>query len=181
MYLSDNTIRKYIISKKIIIEPSYDINNIQAAGIRVHLNDKILIPKSGQTIDIKNPSDLEYNEHSLKDSSYTIKPGEFLLTSSIERVKMDRSLVAFIDGRSTIARLGLTIHLSSTTIDGNYKEPRGTTLEMKNAGNFSIIINYKDPVGMIVFAELKDAVLQDPTSQYQGQNGVAPPNLIGTK
>lgn len=146
-------------------------------GIRVHLNDKILIPKPGQTVDLQNPKELEYDEHHLKDDSYTIKPGEFLLASTFEKVKMDDSLVGFIDGRSTIARIGLTVHLSSTTIDGNHDETRAITLEMKNEGNFSIIIRYQDPVGMLTFAETKEGVEQRPQSQYRNQEGVLAPNM----
>ncbi len=177
MFLPDKKIKEYIKSGKIVIEPAYDEKNIRAAGIRVHLNDKILLPKPGQTIDLANPTELAYDEHHLKVASYTIKPGEFLLASTIEKIQMDRSLLAFIDGRSTIARLGLTVHLSSTTMDGNYDEPRATTLEMKNGGNFSIVIHYMDPVGMVVFAQMNDMVEQDPQSQYQGQDGVVAPNM----
>ena len=177
MFLSDKNIGEMIESGKIIIEPEFDKKNIRTAGVRVHLNEKILIPKPGQTIDLKNPTELEYDEHSLKDGSFTLEPGQFILASTFERIQMDRSLLAFIDGRSTIGRLGLTVHLSSTTLDGNYEEPRVTTYNMKNEGNFSIIMNYKDAIGMVVFAEIKDAVVQDPQSQYQGQGETTAPNM----
>ncbi|MBU0660750.1 hypothetical protein KKG22_01060 [Patescibacteria group bacterium] len=62
-------------------------------------------------------------------------------------------------------------------MDGNYNELRATTLEMKNEGNFSIILNYKDPIGMITFAELKEPVEGQPQSQYRGQDGVGAPNM----
>ena len=181
MYLSDKSIQEYIQLGKIIIQPEYNLDDIQAAGIRVHLDDKVLVPKPDQTIDLQHPSNIEYDEHSLKEQPYTITPGKFILASTIERVHLDRSLVGFIDGRSTMARLGLTMHLSSTIIDGNYTEPRATTLEIKNLGNFSIVLNYKDPVGMMAFAQMKDLVAQDPRSQYQGQDGATPPNLIDSK
>ena len=177
MYLSDKTIKEYLKSGKIVVQPEFDEKNIRSAGIRVHLDDKILLPKPGQTISLQNPTELEYDEHFLKQEAYTIKPGEFLLASTLENVQMDRGLIAFVDGRSTIARLGLTVHVTSTTIDGNYDEARATTLEMKNVGNFAITLNYKDPVGMMVFAELKESVEQSPQSQYQGQHGVAAPNM----
>lgn len=177
MFLSDEKIKEFIQQKKIIIEPDFDEKNIRSAGIRVHLNNKILLPKPGQIVDLQNPTELEYEEHFLASEPYTIKPGEFLLASTLERVQMDRSLVAFIDGRSTIARLGLTVHLASTTMDGNYEEPRATTLEMKNAGNFSITLNYKDAVGMIVFSKVYGHVDQDPQTMYEGQNDVQAPNM----
>ena len=177
MFLPDQTIKKYLQSGKIVVDPPCDEKNVRGAGIRVHLHDKILIPRPGQVIDLKNPVALEYDEHFLSQEPYTIKPGEFLLASTIEKLRLDRSLIAFIDGRSTIARLGLTVHLSSTTIDGNYDEARATTLEMKNAGNFSITINYQDPIGEIVFAEMKENVESQTQSQYRGQDGVAAPNV----
>ena len=177
MFLSDTDIRECIKAGKIAILPAVDDISIRTAGIRVHLDNKILIPKPGQTIDLQNPTSLEYDEHFLKNKPYTLLPGQFVLTSTIERIQLDRSLLAFIDGRSTIARLGLTTHLSSTTIDGNYDEPRATTLEMGNIGNFNIILHYNDFIGMIVFAEMKTDVCQSPQKQYQGQDGVAPPSL----
>lgn len=177
MFLSDSDIRAYIKEGKIKIFPEFDESNIRSAGIRVHLDNKILIPKPGQTIDLQNPSTLEYEERFLKKQPFTLIPGQFILTSTIERIQLDRSLLAFIDGRSTIARLGLTTHLSSTTIDGNYDEPRATTLEMGNVGNFNIILHYEDFIGMVVFAEIRTDVSQSPHSQYQGQDGATPPHV----
>lgn len=178
MFLPDKTIRDHLRSRKIIIDPPLDEKDVRPAGIRLHLDDKILFPKPNQTIDLRNPHALEYDEHFLRTAPYTIKPGEFLLASTKEKIQLDRSLIGFLDGRSTIARLGLTVYLSSMCIDGNYDEPRATTLEMKNEGNFSITLNYQDHVAMIVFAEMKENVEQPIQSQYRSQDGVTPPNVL---
>lgn len=177
MFLSDKDIKELMTSKKIIVKPSLDPSNIRSVGVRAHLNETILIAQPGQTLDLKNPHELSYIKHSLKEKPFTIEPGQFILASTLEKIQLDRSLIAFIDGRSTIARLGLTVHLSSATLDGNYEEPRATTLEMKNHGNISITLNYKDPVGMILFAQLVSPVAQKPQSQYAGQEDTAAPNV----
>jgi deoxycytidine triphosphate deaminase len=62
------------------------------------------------------------------------------------------------DGRSTVARLGVTIHITASVIDETFETPHVAVLEIKNVGNFKIRLNFKDPVAMMLFAELKDPV-----------------------
>ena len=62
--------------------------------------------------------------------------------------------------------------------DGTFEMPHVVVLEIKNVGNFRIRLKFKDPIAMIVFAELKEPVVQKIQSQYGGgQNKVTPPNL----
>jgi dCTP deaminase len=82
------------------------------------------------------------------------------------------------DGRSTVARLGVTIHITASVIDGTFETPHVAVLEIKNLGNFKIRLNFKDPVAMMLFAELKDPVTQKIQTQYGGgQSKATPPNL----
>jgi len=82
-----------------------------------------------------------------------------------------------LDGRSTVARLGLSVHCTSQIIDGNFDEPRTVVLEIKNNGNFNIVLRPMMAVAMISFSELSTPIEQKSQSQYKGQNSVAPPNL----
>jgi dCTP deaminase len=133
------------------------------------LHNTILVPKSGQTISITGESP-QYTEVSTEEG-YTLKPGDFVLGSTSELIQTPKNVVAILDGRSTIARLGLTIHVTASFLDGSIGNLLRPVLEIKNIGNFSITIRDGDPIGMILFSELSEEVETDISSQYPEQFG----------
>lgn len=178
MFLSHQTIEKYINEGKIIIKPDFDKKNIRPVGIRIHLAKDILIPGDGQMVEISGSSDVKYKEIDLTKEDFFLEPGQFILGATYEAVQTPPDVLAILDGRSTVARLGLTTHITASIADGTFETPHVIVLEMKNVGNFRIRLKYKDPIAMIVFAELKDVVTQKIQSQYGGgQSKVTPPNL----
>ncbi len=177
MFLSDLKIKECLKSKKIVIEPAVKESNIRSAGVRVHLAEEILIAEPGQIVDLGNPSQIKYKKVDLSKKSCILKPGDFILAGTKEKLQLSRDLIAFIDGRSTIARLGLTVHLASTTMDGHYDEPRSVTLEIANVGNLSIKLVAGYPIGMFIFSRLDGEVEQKVQNQYKGQRKATPPNL----
>ena len=106
-----------------------------------------------------------------------MEPNAFILGATHEAIKTPQNILAILDGRSTVARLGLTIHNTASAIDGTFEEPHVVVLEIKNAGNFRVKLKFKDPIAMMLFAELKDLVTQKLQGQYGGQNKATPPNL----
>jgi deoxycytidine triphosphate deaminase len=77
-----------------------------------------------------------------------------------------------------VARLGLTTHITASVIDGTFETPHVAVLEIKNVGNFKIRLSFKDPIAMMLFAELKEPVTQKIQTQYgSGQSRATPPNL----
>ena len=177
MTLSDKRIKEYLDSGKIQILPDYREKDIRPAGIRVHLADEILVPEDDQTIDLDQPEKIRYKKISLSKSDFILNPNTFILGSTCEKIKMPRNIIGKIDGRSTIARLGIMIHCTSDTIDGNYDEARSIVFEIKNIGNFKIILKNNTPLGMIIFNELTSEIVQKSQSQYKNQNFVTPPNI----
>lgn len=176
MYLADVTIEKYIQDGLIEIMPTVKSEDIRPVGVRVHLSKDILIPQAGY-IDLTAPSDLEYKSIDIEKDEYVLEPGGFILASTVEKVKTASNLIAFLDGRSTIARLGLTIHVTAGVIDGNHDDARTITLEIKNLGVHSVRLHENDPIGQLMFASLSEEICQQSQSQYAGQDGVLPPNL----
>ncbi|MCP5940178.1 hypothetical protein NL351_30140, partial [Klebsiella pneumoniae] len=77
-------------------------------GIRVHLARKILVPHAGY-VDLSSPSELKYDTVDIEKDEFILEPGAFILASTIERIKTAPNIIGFLDGRSTIARLGLTV------------------------------------------------------------------------
>lgn len=82
-----------------------------------------------------------------------------------------------VDGRSTVARVGLAVHCTSAIIDGNFEEPRTIVLEISNHGPFEIILRHKTALAMLSFTQLTTDILQKTQQQYAKQEGVQAPNL----
>lgn len=178
MYLSHQTIEKYIDEGKIIIQPEFDKKNIRPVGIRIHLAKEILIPEPNQTVEISGNAVLKYKEVDLTQEDYYLEPGGFILGATYEAIQTPSDVLAILDGRSTVARLGITTHITASIADGTFEMPHVVVLEIKNVGNFRVKLKFKDPIAMMVFAELKEPVIQKLQTQYGGgQNKVTPPNL----
>ena len=152
--------------------------NIRPVGVRVHLAKKILIPEPNQTVAIAEPQEVKYKELDLTQEEFYLEPGQFVLGATLEAIKIPANLLILLDGRSTVARLGLTTHITASVIDGAFDAPHVIVLEMKNVGNFRIKLKFRDPIAMLVFAQLKDPVVQKIQTQYgEKQTKVTPPNL----
>ena len=177
MILSDKTIHEYIQAGKIRIFPDFHEADIRPAGIRLHLGSDLLIPHDNQTIDFAYGEDLLFDKVNILEEPYTLQPGEFLLGSTHERFQVPRNIVCHVDGRSTVARVGLAIHCTSGIIDGNFEEARSVVLEIKNQGPFAIVLRHKIPLAMLSFTLLTTDIHQKTQTMYQGQEGVMPPNL----
>ena len=177
MFLSDVTIFKFINEGRLEIFPSIDVDDIRPTGIRVHLSDEILIPVPNQTIDCEKTNEIIYDPVKIGKDGFLLKPNGFILASTIEKIRTSRDILGHLDGRSTIARLGLQIHCTSGAIDSNYDDPRAIVLEMKNIGVFDLIIKPKMPIGMLLFSQLSEPIMQKSQSQYKDQRGVQPPNI----
>ncbi len=177
MILSDKTISEYIGAGKITILPEFDMKNIRPTGIRLHLGKELLIPKSGKTVDFENSYDELFDKLEIGASGYMLKPGEFVLGTTYEVFQVPRNIVCHIEGRSTVARLGLAIHCTSSIVDGNYEEPKTVVLEIKNHSPFNLVLKNKLAIAMLTFTELTSEINQPSQKQYQGQNGTVAPNL----
>lgn len=177
MFLADTKIREYLAEGKIKVEPPVTEKDIRSVGIRVHLGDEILILEPGQTLDMDNPQELKYKKVDLRENGYLLKSREFVLAATLEKIQTSRDIVAFIEGRSTIARLGLTVHVTSCIIDDRCDSLKTVVLEMKNEGNLDIILRSGYPVGMVTFSKLFGEIGQKDDLKYMGQDSVRPPNL----
>ena len=178
MFLSHQTIEKYIDERKIIIRPDFDKKNLRPVGIRIHLAKELLLPEPEQVVSLTVAQDLKYQQIDLTREDFLLKPGQFVLGASYEAIQTPANVLAILDGRSTVARLGLTTHITASVIDGTFETPHVAVLEIKNMGNFKIKLNFKDPIAMMLFAELTEPVTQKIQSQYGGsQSKATPPNL----
>ncbi|MBK5111600.1 MAG: dCTP deaminase, partial [Thermoleophilia bacterium] len=101
-----------------------------------------------------------------------LHPGEFVLGQTLERVTLPDDLVARLEGKSSLGRLGLLIHSTAGFVDAGFSG--NLTLELSNVANLPITIYHGMPIGQISFMRMDQPVEtpyggQDTRSKYQGQ------------
>jgi dCTP deaminase len=174
MFLSNRTIQEYIHNGKISIRGNVEI---ETTGISIHLGNELLIMKPNQTIDSTMNKKIDYDLYNLLDGPYILKPNEFLLGVTKENVRTDKDILTMIDGRSTYARMGMTIHLSATVLDGLPFNNENSVLEIKNLGNSNIVLHSNQKIGTYLFAQLSSPIEGDKDSIYSNQQQVTPPKF----
>jgi dCTP deaminase len=139
--LSDATIRELIDSGRIVIDP-FDPSMIQPASVDIRLGNSFRVFHNHriQSIDLGDPPrDLtEHVEIDEAEGTFVIHPGEFVLGTTQEWVEIPDDVVARIEGKSSIGRLGLVVHATAGFVDPGFK---GTlTLEIANFNSVPIVL-----------------------------------------
>ncbi len=169
MILNDRTIKQYLKEKKLVIEPIED-NQIQPSSVDLRLGDEFLVyPDSIEVLDVKDP-DLNTKLELVKvdKNGFIIQPKHFILATTIEYVKLADNLTAFVEGRSSLGRLGLFIE-NAGWVDAGFEG--NITLEFYNANTRPIRIYPTMRICQLVFAEMKEKAEFPYRGKYQGQKG----------
>lgn len=169
MFLSNKTISKYIQKGKIVVRGKL---HIETKGIGINLGDELLIPKANQTVDVENPKEIEYEKYDLNKKPYILKPNDFVLGATAQSVRTDKDIITMVDGRSTFARVGMTIHITAFVLDGVPFNQENSVLEIKNLGNCNIVLHKDEKIGTYLFAKLSEKIVGGKESKYANQNGV---------
>jgi dCTP deaminase len=178
MILSDTAILRSIKNGQIRIEPDLTREHLRPAGVRVHLGRKLLIPQSGQLVDLANPTELRYDQHDLDTETFVLEPSSFVLASTLERIQTASDLLCVLDGRSTIARLGLAIHNAASVLDGTHNGWMTPVLEIVNHGNMRVVLRTGTPIGMLCFHQMKAKTSKKSHhAQYADQSNTTAPVL----
>ena len=177
--LSDKTIRAELESGGIVIEPLTD-DAIQPSSVDLHVDRFFRVFRNDTTpfIDPKQPQDdlTEFVEVD-EGKAFILHPGEFVLGSTRERVALGDDLVARLEGKSSLGRLGLLIHSTAGFVDAGWDGH--LTLELSNVANLPIAIYPDMKIGQISFLRMSSPAEHpygsDTTkSKYQGQRGPTP-------
>ena len=154
MILSDKSIREAIESGRLGIDP-FDPNLIQPSSYDVRLDHKFLVFRNTKRafIDVKQPADdlMEMLEVG-QDEPMFLHPKEFVLGSTIERVRIPNDLVGRLEGRSSLGRLGVVIHSTAGFIDPSFEGH--VTLEISNLANLPIALYPGMRIGQISFTQM---------------------------
>jgi dCTP deaminase len=182
LFLSDGDIAEALDKGRIRVSPPVDPTDIRPAGIRLHLSDALLVPgRQAKALDLDGESDPAYEVSQIGPAGFELRKGAFVLGASVEHISADADLICLIDGRSTLARVGLLVHCAAMTFDHIQTNARSVTFELANIGPFNIKLRAGAPVGLLLFAQLSDAVRQPPHGQYEGQSKPTAPTIAHTR
>jgi dCTP deaminase len=179
MILSDRDILREIEAGRIVINP-FERDCVQPSSVDLHLGNKLLLFRNSHRpyIDVRQPVDelMEAHEVAYGDS-FAVHPLEVLLASTYESVSLPNDLVARLEGKSSLARLGLQVHATAGFVDPGWHGY--LTLELSNVTKFPILIYPGMKVVQISFMRMSSAVQlpygsQALHSKYQGESGPTP-------
>lgn len=173
MILSDRSIKEKLSNGEISIEPFSD-EFVQPASYDLHLDKTVLIFNTDKhdIIDVKKPVDDLMLKIEIDDKEgYVLKPGQFILANVTEITGVDDKHVGRLEGKSSLARMGLIIHATAGFLDPGNK--LRLTLEIANLSPLPIRIYAGMKIAQLAFEEL-DRSCQRPygspglNSKYKG-------------
>ncbi len=163
MILADKTLRNLILTKKLLINP-IDEHSIQPASIDCRLGMNFLIANDKKMQAITMSSKIIYEE--VKAKEITLPPHSFLLATTKEYIKLPHNITAFVEGRSSIGRIGLFIQ-NAGWVDPGF-EGR-ITLELYNANSLPICLQAERRICQLVFCQMDQAAENPYRGKYQKQ------------
>ena len=172
--LSDRDIRAALDSGRVVIRP-YNPGDLQPSSVDLHLDRSFRVFRNNRYpyIDVRQPQpDLTEMLRVENDEPFILHPGEFVLGQTLERVTLPDDLVARLEGKSSLGRLGLLIHSTAGFVDSGFSG--NLTLELSNVANLPITIYEGMPIGQISFMRMDGPVerpygSRETGSKYQGQ------------
>ncbi|CAL4319332.1 dCTP deaminase [Buchnera aphidicola (Protaphis terricola)] len=190
MRLCDQDIEEWLIQKKLIIIPYPRKELIHGITVDIHLGNKFRIfyqhaiscinlssSKEKISKDLKNT--ISDEKLFSKNNPVFLKPGSLILFSTLENITLPDNLVGWLDGRSSLARLGLMIHMTSHRIDPGWSG--NIVLEIFNAGHLTLELSPKIKIAALSFELLSKSVKRSYSSRYESkykiQNGVVPSRI----
>jgi dCTP deaminase len=180
MVLSDRTIRRLLEEGRIGIDPYAD-ELLQPSSVDVRVDRLFRVFRNSRYpfIDVKEPMEdlTELVEVADDEQPFILHPGEFVLGSTLERIRLPDDLVARLEGKSSLGRLGLLIHSTAGFIDPGWDGH--VTLELSNVANLPITIYFGMKIGQVSFVQMTEPAetpygAGELGSKYQGQQGPTP-------
>ncbi len=175
--LVDHEIRAEIEAEKLIIDP-YEAQLIQPNSYDVRLDDRFgWHERSDEVIDPYKCDSVLANVVHVQGESILIHPGQFILGATLEKFCLPRDIVGQLTGKSSLARLGVMVHVTAGFIDAGFSHPPASiTLEIVNVGNRPVRLHAGMPIGQMVFtrtAPCEVAYNEKPNAKYNGQPAAA--------
>lgn len=175
--LVDHEIRQQVADGRLIIDP-FDDSLIQPNSYDVRLADAFAWHESG--VDIIDPYDSDSVLHDVSQvvqDSIVILPQQFILGATLERFSLPADIVGQLTGKSSLARLGVMVHVTAGFIDAGFSVPPAQiTLEIVNVGNRPVRLHAGMAIGQMVFTfteACERPYNKKPSAKYNGQPAAA--------
>ena len=188
MRLCDRDIEQHLEEGKIVIEPRPDSSRISGVSVDVLLGNEFRVfqAHTAPYIDLSGPKEevsaaidrVMSDEIYINDSDvFILHPGELALAVTHESVTLPDNIVGWLDGRSTLARFGLLVHVTAHRVDPGWNGK--VVLEFYNAGAWPLRLQPGMKIGAMSFEEINGSVdigYGDRTNAtYQDQQSVVLP------
>ena len=179
MVLSDRDIKAEIAKGRIVIEP-LDPACIQPASVDIHLGNRFRVFRNTRRpyIDVRlDMEDLTELVEQADSEPFILHPGEFVLGVTLESVSLPDDIVARLEGKSSLGRLGLLIHSTAGFVDPGWRGH--LTLELSNVARLPITLFAGMRIGQVSFLRLSSPAERiyggaGLGSKYQGDDGPTP-------
>lgn len=165
MILSDKTIFEMTERGELVIRP-LERSQVQPASVDIRLGNTFCIVEDSSTGIITLDREIPYK--TIKTDTYLLLPGQFVLATTVEYFEFPDDLTAFVEGRSSLGRMGLFIQ-NAGWVDPGFKGE--ITLELYNANRCAIELKSGRRVGQLVFAKMDAPALNPYRGKYLGQTG----------
>ena len=173
--LSDRDIAAAMAAGRIKIVPYEDVD-LQPSSVDLHLDRQFRVFRNNRYpfIDVRAPQpDLTELLNVSDDEPFVLHPGEFVLGQTREWVELPDDVVARLEGKSSLGRLGLLIHSTAGYVDPGWKG--NLTLELSNVAKLPIALYFGMKIGQISFLTMTSPVDRPYGSaglgsKYQGQS-----------
>jgi dCTP deaminase len=180
--LSDRSIKKALAAGRLGIEP-LDEQAIQPASVDLRLDSvfRVFRTTSRPYVDVaQDVDDLTELVEISPEEPFVIHPGSFCLGSTLETITIPNDIVARVDGKSSLGRLGLLVHATAGYVDPGWTGK--LTLELSNQSQMPIALYYGMRIAQVSFIELTTPVDRpygsaELGSKYQGQTGPTPSRI----
>ena len=186
MILSDLSIRQAVTQKTLVIKPFVE-ENLQPSSLDLILgNSFVLFDNTNLAyLDLSQPIPEHYGRQiELNgEQSIVIHPGEFILGTTREWVKLPNNLVARLEGKSSLGRLGLLVHATAGYVDPGFEGQ--LTLEISNLANVPLMLYPGMKIAQLAFIQTTTEVElpyghRKLGSHYHGQQGATASRLNQT-
>lgn len=165
MILSDKTILKMMDEGTLKISPIEE-GQVQPASVDIRLGNTFSIVEDSPSGIITLENEIKYK--TITTDTYILLPNQFVLATTMEYFDLPNDLTAFVEGRSSLGRMGLFIQ-NAGWVDPGFKGE--ITLELYNANRCAIELKAGRRVGQLVFAKMDSEALNPYNGKYQGQTG----------
>ncbi|MBE0475841.1 MAG: dCTP deaminase [Coriobacteriia bacterium] len=179
MVLSDRTIKEQLRAGRIRIDPC-DPQDIQPSSVDLHLGARFQVFRNSRYpyIDpMREQAGLMEMVEASAEEPFVLHPGEFALGTTVERIGLPEDVVARLEGKSSLGRLGLLIHSTAGYVDPGWEGH--LTLELSNVANLPIVLTPGIAIGQVSFMQMTTPVERPYGtpglgSKYQGQTDPMP-------